>query len=81
MSAHGSHGPILSFLNHCYEITQVPQVRSHSMPERFVPQLTKYFSRLPYEPTGAPMEVGLSIDKGLLPTRFYAFSRSPAVAQ
>src|SRR5882672_3414141 len=33
-----------AFLDHGYEITQVPQLHDRSMPERYGPQLTKSFS-------------------------------------
>src|SRR2546425_7797077 len=55
-----------AFLDHGHEITQVPQLHSHSMPERYAPQLTKSFSKPQYEPRVAAMELGLSIDKPLL---------------
>src|SRR6202043_1429465 len=47
-----------AFLDHGYEITQVPQLHSRSIPERYVPQLTKSFSRAPGEPRLAAMETG-----------------------
>jgi hypothetical protein len=39
-----------AFLDHGYEITQVPQLHSHSMPEGYAPQLTKSFSPAPGDP-------------------------------
>src|SRR6202049_2739508 len=42
-----------ALLDHGYEITQVPQLHSHSMPERYAPQLTKSFSRALRKPTVA----------------------------
>jgi len=47
-----------AFLDHGYEITQVSQLHSHSMPERYAPQLTKSFSRALRKPTLAAMEAG-----------------------
>src|SRR5580693_3553479 len=47
-----------AFLDHGYEITQVPQLHRDSMPERYGPQLTKSFSRAPRNPTVAPMRAG-----------------------
>src|SRR6202162_6005391 len=47
-----------AFLDHGYEITQVPQLHSHSMPERYAPQLTKSFSRALRNSTMAAMEAG-----------------------
>src|SRR5882672_377564 len=55
-----------AFLDHGYEITQVPQLHSHSMPERYAAQLTKSFSRALRKPRVAAMETGQSIDKSLL---------------
>src|SRR5712671_6849258 len=54
-----------AFLDHGYEITQVPQLHGRSMPEGYAPQLTKYFSRALRKPTVAAMEAGWSIDKPL----------------
>ena len=47
-----------AFLDHGYEITQVPQLHSPSMPERYAGQLTKSFSRAQWKPTVAAMEAG-----------------------
>jgi hypothetical protein len=47
-----------AFLYHGYEITQVPQLHNHSMPERYAPQPTKSFSRALRKPTVAAMEAG-----------------------
>src|ERR1700694_704884 len=47
-----------AFLEHGYEITQVAQPHSHSMPKWYAPQLTKSFSRALRKPTVAPMEAG-----------------------
>jgi hypothetical protein len=54
-----------AFLDHGYEITQVPQLHDHSMPEWYAPQLTKSFSRAPWKPIVAAMEAGESTDKSL----------------
>src|SRR6266403_4659534 len=47
-----------AFLDHGYEITQVPQLHSRSMPERYAAQLTKSFSRALRKPRVAAMETG-----------------------
>jgi hypothetical protein len=59
-----------AFLGYHYEITQVPQLHRHSTPERYGPQLTKYFSEPIHRPTVAAMKVGLSTDKRLFPKKF-----------
>jgi hypothetical protein len=47
-----------AFLDHRYEITQVPQFHSRSMPRRHATQPTKSFSRALREPTLTVMEAG-----------------------
>src|SRR6185436_7124290 len=55
-----------TFLDHGHEITEVPQLHSGSMPDRYATQPTKSFPRPHSGPTGTSMTVGPSIDKPLL---------------
>ena len=47
-----------ALFDHRYEITQVPQLHRHPMPERYAPELTKSFSRAPWKPTVSAIEAG-----------------------
>src|SRR5882757_7850572 len=53
-----------AFLDHGNEITQVPQLHSHSMPEGYAPQLTKSFSPALRNPRVTTVEAG---DEGASP--------------
>src|ERR1700694_2542507 len=45
-----------AFLDHGYEISQVPHLHSHSMLERYAPHLTRSFSPTLLKPTVAAMK-------------------------